>query len=133
MKRGDFSYALDELRSGERMRRATWPASMFVTLQAGYPNGVPINANTADAIGEPEGSVQKFAPYFMQRTLGDFVPWTASTSDLLAEDWQRHARGQVSQPAPAEASGDTEDEGDHGDVFGPHEPVLSDVPEQDEA
>lgn len=91
--RGDFAWALEELRSGERVQREGWNGrGMYVTLQAGYPNGIPINANTADAIGEPEGTIHRFQPYFMLRTVdGSFVPWTASTADILAEDWKRYS------------------------------------------
>lgn len=120
MRRGDFAWALEELRGGERVQRAGWNGKgMFVCLQPGYPNGIAINANTADAIGEPQGTVHRFEPYFMFKTAqGSFVPWLASVTDLLASDWQRYAK--LSEPVqPAEASTDSGDEleEDEGDVF----------------
>lgn len=48
----DFSLALVALKNGARMARAGWNgADMFVVLQAGYPDGIAINANTAEATG----------------------------------------------------------------------------------
>lgn len=85
----DFGLALRYLRAGARVTRAGWNGKgMYVTLQHGYPDGIAINANTADATGLPEGTVCKFRPYLMMFTAqGDFVPWVASQTDLLAEDW----------------------------------------------
>ena len=61
---------------------------MWIALQVGYPQGIPINKNTANAIGLPEGTVCKFLPYLMMRTAtGEFVPWLASQTDILADDW----------------------------------------------
>jgi len=55
----------------------------------GYPDGIAINVNTAEATGIPPGTVCKFRPYIMMWTAnGDFVPWLASQSDVLAEDWE---------------------------------------------
>ena len=85
----DFSIALDELKAGSRVYREDWNGkNMFVVLQKGYPDGIPINANTANATGIPEGTILKFLPYLMLRTAqDDFVPWLASQTDMLAEDW----------------------------------------------
>ena len=86
----DFGAALTALKSGARVTRAGWNGhGMFVVHQPGYPDGIAINANTAQATGIPEGTVRKFRPYLMMLTAqGDFVPWVASQSDLLADDWQ---------------------------------------------
>lgn len=85
-----FGEALVFLRRGNRLTRTGWNgAGMWVTLQNGYPDGIAINANTARATGIPEGTVQAFDPYLMMLTAaGRFVPWTATTGDLLAEDWE---------------------------------------------
>lgn len=86
----DFGVALDFLKEGHKATRAGWNGKgMFVVLQKGYPDGVPINANMAEATGLPEGTVCKFSPYLMLRSAdGSFVPWLASQTDLLAEDWE---------------------------------------------
>jgi hypothetical protein len=62
---------------------------MWVTLQKGYPNGVPANENSAKAFRVPLGSNIVIRPYLVMRTVdGEFVPWVASQTDLLAEDWR---------------------------------------------
>jgi hypothetical protein len=85
----DFGRALADLKVGAKMTRTGWNGSgMWIVLQAGYPDGIAINANTARATGIAEGTVCHFRPYLMMRTAqDDFVPWVASQTDLLAEDW----------------------------------------------
>ena len=86
----DFGAALTVLKSGGKVARRGWDSwGTFVAHQAGYPDGIAINANTARATGIAEGTVCCFRPYLMMFTAhGDFVPWVASQSDLLAEDWE---------------------------------------------
>lgn len=85
----DFSAALREIKDGSRLARSGWNgADQFVVLQKGYPDGIAINANTAEATGIPQGTKCIFRPYLMLRTAdGSFVPWAPSVSDVLAEDW----------------------------------------------
>jgi len=86
----DFGEALAALNAGRRVTRTGWNgADMWVAHQAGYPDGIAINANTAQATGIPEGTVCRFRPYLMMFTAqGDFVPWVISQSDALAQDWE---------------------------------------------
>ncbi|MGH3203871.1 MAG: DUF2829 domain-containing protein [Streptosporangiaceae bacterium] len=86
----DFGEALAALRQGGRLARSGWNGKgMFIVLQAGYPDGIGINRNTAEATGIPEGTVCRFRPYLMMFTAdGEFVPWVASQTDLLASDWE---------------------------------------------
>ncbi len=85
----DFSIALSRLKKNIRVTRAGWNGNgMWVTLQKGYPEGVPANKQTALAIGVAEDTLIKFRPYLLMKTVdGSFVPWLASQSDLLADDW----------------------------------------------
>lgn len=85
----NFGQALELLKSGRRVSRAGWNGKgMWLAYQRGYPEGIAINKNTADATGLAEGTVCKFLPYLIMRTAqGDFVPWLASQSDILADDW----------------------------------------------
>jgi len=85
----DFGFAIRMLKAGERVSRAGWNGKgMYLAYQKGYPDGIGINANTAEATGLPEGTVVKFLPYIIMRTAdGSFVPWLASQTDVLAEDW----------------------------------------------
>lgn len=84
-----FEEVLPELREGARITRATWNApDQWAVLQAGYPDGIAINVNTAHATGIPEGTVCRFQPYLLLRTAdGSFVPWAPTVSDVLADDW----------------------------------------------
>lgn len=90
MEESHFGYALKNLKQGKKMQRSGWNGKgMFIVLQKGYPDGIPINSNTSQALGILEGTVCKFKPYFMIKTVQDeFVPWVASNGDLLASDWQ---------------------------------------------
>lgn len=85
----DFSDALSNLKEGSQVSRLGWNGSgQWVVLQKGYPDGIPINGNTAEATGIEEGTVCVFRPYLMLYTVdGSFVPWTPSVSDILADDW----------------------------------------------
>lgn len=85
----DFGQALSGLRAGHRLTRRGWNGvGMYVVLQAGYPDGIAINANTAAATRLAEGTVCRFRPYLMLCAAdGEFVPWVASQTDLLADDW----------------------------------------------
>jgi hypothetical protein len=85
-----IGWAIDMMKAGGRVTRAGWNGKgMYLAYQAGYPAGIPINANTARATGLPEGTVCRFLPYIMMRTAdGSFVPWLASQTDLLSDDWE---------------------------------------------
>lgn len=87
----EFGDALRALKDGDRVTRTGWNGQgMFVVYQKGYPDGIPINANTAEATGIPQGTVCIFRPYLMMRTVdGSFVPWVISQTDALADDWER--------------------------------------------
>ena len=100
-----FAEALGRLLEGKRVARAGWNGwstgkTFAVVRQKGYPDGIEINANTSEALGLPEKTLVKFAPYLMLcvGTLptgeGDAapvdrtcLPWTPSQQDQLAEDW----------------------------------------------
>lgn len=85
----NFGDALAVLKTGSRISREGWNGKgMWLAYQAGYPDGIPINANTARATGLEQGTVCKFLPYITMKTAGgEFVPWLASQTDVLAEDW----------------------------------------------
>lgn len=85
----DFSSALLNCKGGFKIARKGWNGrEMYVVHQKAYPEGIPINKNTAEATGIKEGTVCIFEPYLMMRTAkGTFVPWLASQTDLLADDW----------------------------------------------
>jgi len=65
----DFSHALEAVKGGGKIYRNGWNGKgMYVILE------------TPTKIG--------FIPYLLFRTvIGDFVPFVASNTDLLATDW----------------------------------------------
>jgi hypothetical protein len=87
----DFGEAIHRIRSkvGTKIARKGWNGKgMYVIYQEGYPEGVEINHNTSRATGLPVGTVCRFEPYLMFMTAkGTFIPWLASQSDILADDW----------------------------------------------
>ncbi|ADK81290.1 DUF2829 domain-containing protein [Sediminispirochaeta smaragdinae] len=91
-----FGFAIEAAKAGEKIARKGWNGKgMFVFYQKGYPEGIPINKNTAEATRLPEGTVCKFRPYLMMKTAqNDFVPWVASQTDILAEDWEIIEQGE---------------------------------------
>lgn len=89
-----FGQALLACQQSRHIAREGWPAGSYVTAQAGYPEGVGINANTARATGMREGAVVAFAPYLMRCSgaavdgVPVFAPWTPDQGDLFAQDWR---------------------------------------------
>lgn len=86
----NFGAALSALKNDARVARAGWNGrGMWVALSPGFEIGsdrifsTPIRADV-----ELSGRDGVFRPYLMMKTVdGEFVPWLASQSDLLAEDW----------------------------------------------
>lgn len=67
----DFGIALDSLRDGRKVTRKGW-------------NG----KNQWVALQRPDEHSKMSLPYLYIRTVGgDLVPWLASQTDLLAQDW----------------------------------------------
>lgn len=66
-----FGHALVELRGGRRVARAGWNGKgMWIELQV------------------PDARSKMTRPYlYMSAVNGDLVPWVASQSDILADDW----------------------------------------------
>lgn len=85
----DFSEALKAVKKGLRIARAGWNGKgLFVIYQKGYPNGIPCNAQTAEAWSIQQGELFKCEPYLQIKTSnGSHAMWVPSITDLLAEDW----------------------------------------------
>lgn len=68
----DFGQALGRIKSGGRVRRTGWNGKgMYIQLQ------------------RPDVHSKMTLPYiYMSTVQGDLVPWLASQTDLLAEDWE---------------------------------------------
>jgi hypothetical protein len=67
-----FGHALEALKAGQRVARSGWNGKgMWLALQV------------------PDAQSKMSLPYIYMRTVqGDLVPWLASQTDMLADDWQ---------------------------------------------
>lgn len=72
MENVSFGTALDALREGLRVARAGWNGP-----------GQWLGLQTPD-----EQSMMTLPYIFISTVAGDLVPWLASQTDLLADDWQ---------------------------------------------
>lgn len=67
----NFGWAIEELKSGGKVQRAGWNGKgMWLALQV------------------PDAHSKMGLPYiYMSTVTGQLVPWLASQTDVLAEDW----------------------------------------------
>ena len=86
----NFGLAIEAAKKGRKITRRGWNGKgMYVIYRTGYPEGIPCNKNTADAVGIPEGTLFKVRPYLQMKCVdGSFQMWLASQSDILADDWE---------------------------------------------
>lgn len=86
----DFGSALKLVKKGVKITRTGWNGKgMFVVYQKGYPEGIPCNAQTANAWGMKEGDLFKCSPYLQIKCAdGSHSMWVPSINDILAEDWE---------------------------------------------
>lgn len=83
----DFSHALEALKDGYRVARAGWNGKgMFIYhVQA---NSYKATSPAAKAFFGAEAMVPYGAYLAMKTVNGTVVPWLASQTDILAEDWE---------------------------------------------
>ena len=82
-----FSEALVHIKNGVKMQRVGWNGKgMFVFLVPGST----FKVSRPPLLGiYPEGTeIQYHAHIDMKTADGQIVPWLASQTDVLAEDWQ---------------------------------------------
>ena len=84
-----FGDAIEAAKRGHKIARIGWNGkNMFVVYQKGYPEGISVNKQTAEAYDVKEGTLMKFRPYLQLKTAqNDCAMWVPSVSDVLAEDW----------------------------------------------
>jgi hypothetical protein len=83
----DFSSALEQIKAGERVCRRGWNGKgMFVFLVPGST----FKVSRHPLLGiYPEGTEINYHGHIDMRTAdGTIVPWLASQTDLLADDWE---------------------------------------------
>ena len=78
------------MKQGSKVSRDGWNGKgMFLFYNPG--SQVKITEGRPLASAFPVGTECEMLPYIMMKVAGDglrFVPWLASQSDILAEDWQ---------------------------------------------
>lgn len=82
-----FGEALVALKDGKKVQREGWNGKgMFIFLVPGSTFAV----NRPPLMGiYPEGTIINYQSHIDMKTAQDtVVPWLASQSDVLAEDWQ---------------------------------------------
>ena len=96
----NFSQALESLKLGSKIQREGWNGKgMYLTLVQGYPVNGHLNADSVDSEveGKTQGKAGQMLSHIVMKTAGDsqfwgagysdYVPWLASQTDILAEDW----------------------------------------------
>jgi len=96
----NFSQALERLKLGSKIQREGWNGKgMYLTLVQGYPVNGHLNAASVDSEveGKTQGKAGQMLSHIVMKTAGDsqfwgagysdYVPWLASQTDILAEDW----------------------------------------------
>ena len=85
-----FGEAVELLKLGHKVCRSGWNGKkMYLSYKPGYPNGIPANESHAKAHNCMVGDIVVYDAYIEMRTAtGSFIPWLASQSDILANDWQ---------------------------------------------
>ena len=82
-----FGEALVEIKQGKKVARKGWNGkNMFIFLVPGST----FKVNRPPLLGiYPEGTEINYHAHIDMRTAqGQIVPWVASQSDLLEEDWE---------------------------------------------
>lgn len=82
----NFSDALDAVKNGEKVTRAGWNGKgMFIFLVPG--SSFQVNRPPLLGIYREGTPIDYHAHIDMRTADGTIVPWVASQSDLLADDW----------------------------------------------
>lgn len=82
----DFSVAINLLKDGKKVSRSGWNGKdMFLFLV----NGSQFQVNRPPLLGiYEEGTTIDYRSHIDMKTVdGSIVPWVASQTDLLANDW----------------------------------------------
>ncbi|MFK5600227.1 DUF2829 domain-containing protein [Methylobacterium sp. HMF5984] len=84
-----FGQAIEQLKAGDRVARDGWNGKgMFLLLVPGSTGLTVDEGRPLARAGIPVGTTFNYLPHIdMWTAQGDFVPWLASQTDMLAEDW----------------------------------------------
>ncbi len=82
----DFSQALLHLKEGKKLQRSGWNGKgMFIYHVPA--NAYPYTTEAGKSLANEEGKVEYGAYLAMKTAQGNVVPWLASQTDILADDW----------------------------------------------
>lgn len=83
-----FGMAVEAMKAGHRVTRVGWNGKGMYLYLVG-PGRYPPSTPAGRAISERyKDGLVPYRPYIAMLTVdGDVVPWTASQTDVLAEDW----------------------------------------------
>lgn len=88
----DFGYALRLLKLGVKVARQGWNGKgmyLYLVPENRYPPTTPSGQAIAD---KHEDGLVPYGAYIAMKTAQDnVVPWLASQTDILANDWQELA------------------------------------------
>ena len=86
MKNQSFGQAIEALKEGKRVAREGWNGKgMFLYYVPA--NAYPATTEVGKSIADANGNVEYGAYIAMKTAQGNVVPWLASQTDMLSEDW----------------------------------------------
>lgn len=84
----NFGEALEALKQGEKVARAGWNGKGMWLGLVSAENYMILKAPHGDGQDTEDGECHGLLPWIGMKTADHkFVPWLASQTDMLAEDW----------------------------------------------
>ena len=90
----NFAFALTLLKAGRRVHRTGWNGKdMFIYLVPGSELGSGLARPPLSEFVTDDQKTINYRPHIDMKTVdGEFVPWVASQTDLLADDWETYSQ-----------------------------------------
>ena len=85
-KKMNFGQAIEAVKNGKLAAREGWNGKdmfLYYVSEGRYP----VKMDAAAGIADEDGLVEYGAYIALKTAQGDVVPWTASQTDILANDW----------------------------------------------
>ena len=77
-----FGEVIEAMKAGQRVTRAGWNGKMWLRY-------IDLYADREFRVTEHEPCTGTWLPFIVMKTVDNkLVPWLASQTDVLAEDWQ---------------------------------------------
>ncbi|PNQ81624.1 DUF2829 domain-containing protein [Paenibacillus sp. F4] len=85
----NFGQAIEALKNGKKVARAGWNGKGMWLGLVKADNYIVFEAPFGDGQATDENIPEGLLPWIGMKTAdGKFVPWLASQTDILAEDWE---------------------------------------------